>query len=213
MSYIIEREQHGRNERSVDVERFTADLAKALGGTVIPRDQYPDRYAEFSLDDTVVTVSRGWAHREFDKVTIGIEAADVRFTYNDRPSGADYRTPKATVSVTRPLARIVADVKRRVIEPAKAPLAKLRDHAAMVAKRTSDLAATAERLRRDYPGLDVSIKNGSSYSGTLYRNRDGAPYLSGNFNADGSVNIERLGSLTADQFERLMRALYQEKTA
>jgi hypothetical protein len=143
-------------------------------------------------------------------VTVCIESASVKIEHNNRPSGEKYKLPRATVSATRPLGRILADIKRRVLDPSQAPLAELRAYAAQLAKQKDDLAATAERLRADHPGLSVNIKDSSTHSGTIYRNGEGGPYLSANFYADGSVSIDRLGSLSAEQFDRICRALYND---
>jgi hypothetical protein len=211
--YVVTRENYGKTERVIDVQRFAADLSKALGGAPVEKgdESYRDRYARFRLaDGTIVDVTRSWHSREFDKVTISIDSASVKIEHNNRPSGDKYKLPKATVSVARPFARILADVKRRVLDPSQAPLAELRAYAAQLAQAKSDLAATAERLRKDHPGISVNIKDGSTHSGTIYRNDESGPYLSTNFYADGRVSIDRLGSLTADQFDRVCRALYND---
>jgi hypothetical protein len=159
--YIVTRESYGRTERVINVQRFAADLSKALGGQPIIKgdESYRDRYAQFRLaDGAVIGVSR--SHHAWDMGSISIDAA-LTLTYNDRPSGEKYKTPTAKVAVTRPFARIVADIKRRVIDAAQAPLAELRAYGDMIAKRTDDLAATAERVRKEHPGLSINIKDGS----------------------------------------------------
>jgi hypothetical protein len=208
--YIVTRESYGRTERVADVERFANDLSKALGGQPIIKgdESYRDRFAQFRLaDGTVIGVSR--THQAWDMVSISIDAG-LKLSDNDRPSGEKYKMPSAKVAVTRPFARIVADIKRRVIDAAQAPLAELRAYGEMVGKRSDDLNATAERLRADHPGLSVSIKDNSTYKGSIYRNSEGWPYLSGTFYADGTVSLDRLGSLTAEQFDRVCSALYND---
>src|SRR5215471_8331553 len=91
--YIVTREFYGRTERVIDVQRFATDLSKALGGQPIIKgdESYRDRYAQFRLaDGAVIGVSR--AHQAWDMVSISIDA-DLKLTYNDRPSGEKYKTP------------------------------------------------------------------------------------------------------------------------
>lgn len=211
--YITTRERFGRQERVLDVQRFTIDLADLLGGTYIkPNPDNLDRgerYASLRLDDCEIGITVNW--RCGEKVNVSIGPADLNFNARgySRPYGDEYRTPNATVSVTRPIERIAADIKRRVIEAGKAPIAKLRAHAEQLDQAAKGLVSTVDRLRKRYPALQVKVEQGATTSGSIYSNGEG-PYLNGRVYADGSVSVERLGSLTADQFDRVMRALYGE---
>ena len=211
MSYIEVVQSYGHDERKLNVARFAADLRKALGGAPLPaKDCDTDvyRHARFALDGNEITLTSGWRRNEIDKVTVRCSPLNCKLDYNNTPRGDEYKLPEATVSAERPLQAIAADIKRRVIEPAKAPIAKRREYAATLAKQANDLASTCARLRERFPGLSVTLKNGATYSASLYHNTDAGPYLSGQVHADGSMSIDRLGSLSADQFERVMTALY-----
>jgi len=211
--YFIEKESYGRVERVMDVQKFAADLAKALGGTYVapkPNDMGAgERYAHIIVDDCDIGITRGWENRNSDKVTFNIAPANCTLGYNDTPRGEEYKLPRASMSVSKPMNRLVADVKRRVIDPAKAPIAKRREHAAELKRRANSLVDVAAKLRAAHPGLEVKVADGSTYSGSIYRNGDG-PYVSGSVYADGTVSIDRMGTLSPAQFDRVMRALFND---
>ena len=213
--YVVDRDEYGHPRQSIDLPQFAADLCKAMGGTLPPvnpdRTSYDlARYQSFALDGCEIGLTRGWHRNEWNKITVCIAPpADAKLTYNQTPYGEGYKLPKATITATRPMDRIVADIKRRVIEPAKAPIAKRREHAEQLRQNANDLASTAARLRKSHPNLDIRVEQGATSSGSFFRQGEG-PYLSGTFYADGSASINHIGSLTRKQFERLMRALYAE---
>jgi hypothetical protein len=111
------------------------------------------------------------------------------------------------------MAKVVADIRRRLLDPA-VEVAKVRKaHADKIGAQKSDLASTAETLRKRFPGLTVRHDKDASQNGSIYRNDDSGsgPYLSGRFYNDGKVTIDQLGSLSSEQFERVMAALYENQ--
>jgi hypothetical protein len=210
--YFTTKETFGRTEKILDVQRFTRDLAKAMGGAYKapkPDDMgVGERYATFDLDGFTIGITRSWQDRLADKVTVNIDPADVKLTYNDTPRGDDYKLPRASLSAGKPMARIVADIRRRVIEPAKAPTEKRRAYAADLKAKANNLAARADTFRKN-PRLDVRVENGATHSGTIF-NREGV-YLNARFYADGTVGIDRLGTISADQFEAILAVLYSKE--
>lgn len=212
--YVKTETKYGREERSLDIHRFARDLAKAIGGKVIPQapgEIINERYASIEIDGAAIGLTGGRGRNDLEKVTVRISPLGLKLSYNDTPRGDEFKTPEAKVSTARPLAAIAADIKRRVIDPGAAPIAKLREHATACVQQAADLQSTADRLRKRYPLLSVTVKDGARHSASLYRNANDEPYLSGTVQADGTVSIDRLGSLTAAQFERVMAALYPVK--
>jgi hypothetical protein len=209
--YVKTETKYGREERSLDIHRFARDLAKAIGGKVIPQapgEIINERYASIEIDGAAIGLTGGWGRNDLEKVAVRISPLGLKLSYNDTPRGDEFKTPEAKVSTARPLATIAADIKRRVIDPGAAPIAKLREHAAACVQQATDLRATADRLRKRYPGLSVTVKDDARHSAPFYRNDNKGPYLSGTVYPDGSASIERVGSLSPEQFARVMAALY-----
>lgn len=207
MTYIS---HNADNRLTLDLKRFAGDLAKELGGKVVPNESQHDRYIRILINDTELTLSAGWKSGEVNKVTVSIWPAEQALRHVDVPRGDGFELPSATVSASRPLHRVAADIKRRVIEPATAPLAKRRERLIQVGERARDLKKSAERLRKQFPGLSINTDQDRGQTGTVYYNADGV-YFNGRLNADGSVYPDRLGTLTAEQFERLMAVLTKKK--
>jgi hypothetical protein len=204
MTYLTNRKEFGRTLRAVDVNRFTADLCKAMGGKLLNGRGEQVRGSSFELDGAEISVHTIW--NASDKVSLHIAAYPRNWLGSNEPHGDDYKLPSIRVSVERPMATLVKDIKRRLVAPAQAPLAKRREHAAKISDNAAKLKATSERLRKAYPHLDVRLENDATYNGTFY-NREGV-YLNGRFDYNGGVTIDRIGSLSAEQFDRVMDALY-----
>lgn len=185
-------------EAVFDMARFAADLAAELGGTVI---EDPERRDCNTIEVDGVRAwlaTKGYGAGAYAKVHVHAMRPADGLAYNDHPYGKEYKLPDAWVTATRPMPAIAKDVRRRVIEPAKTPLAKWREHGAAVRRRGADLVARAAWLRG--LGLAVRLDNGATRTGNFH----GA--VSGEFYADGAVNIRHL-NLDAATFERVVRAI------
>lgn len=205
MTYLTNREEFGRTLRAVDVTRFTTDLCQALGGKLV-NDPERRAGASFILDGAEISVHSIW--NASDKVSLHIAPSPRTWLGSNEPHGEEYKLPSIRVSVERPMAALAKDVKRRLIDPAQGPLAKRREHTAKIADNATKLKVTSERLRATHPSLDVRLERDATYNGTFY-NRNGV-YLNGRFDYNGSVTIDRIGSLSAEQFDAVMRVLYGE---
>lgn len=131
------------------------------------------------------------------KVSIGYAGP---YTYDRRISW-----PSITVDASRPLDKIAADVKRRVIEPAAAPLAQLREIEAALANGRAAVEAQAAKITKCYPFASVKVKTGEAQA-DLYMNRD--VYLSGRLNANGSLYVDRLGTVPPERLSAVLAALF-----
>lgn len=204
MNYVTERERYagsGTTEKVLDMKRFAKDLAKEMGGTLDkpPESGYDaERYASFKLGDETIGLTAGWKRSELEKVTVTINPK-TRVPYGfDRP---DAKLPDAMVSVSRPLAAIAKDITRRVLEPAKAPLAIIRD---ILDKRTNDIA-TLKNVAAEIKakGFEVRMADDATYSGDFYaKGYD----LSGRFNVNGRVDIKSMDNLTMTMFDKIVKA-------
>lgn len=212
--FLITETKYNRDEQVLDLHAFAVALAKALKGKIIRHDADSianDRYVSIEIEGAILGLTKGWKKSELEKVEVRIGPIGLKLGYNDTPRGDEYKTPEASVSTGRPMDKIVADITRRVIEPGKAPIAKLHEHAATCNQQANELLATAERFRKRDPNMKITVKDGERFSAGLYRNVTGQPYLSGNIRSDGSVTLDHL-SLSAEQFERFYAAIFPKKT-
>lgn len=120
MSYLVEVERYGRKEYEFETERFTRDLAAALGGEYLSSDC---NRGSIKLGAEELTIYSLWNGR--GRVECSMYAPDV--PHSDRNYySADHKTAEATVSSARPIEKIAADIRRRVIEASAAALANQR---------------------------------------------------------------------------------------
>ena len=133
MTYLKWRDADGYEKgcrECLDLSAFAADLCKALDGKPISTNDR-DGYATFKLANGARALCR----------KAGDQPRSTRSPYTsilpdelDRLRGYDlsieYRLPASvTVSAKLSLDKIVADIKGRLITPAQAPLANLREFA------------------------------------------------------------------------------------
>jgi hypothetical protein len=207
MTYMIDGTT--KYDFSIDIKAFARDLAAPMGGTVLPNDDDYNgkRYAEIAFSDYTIGLTAGWQKNERNKVAVSISPTGIKPSHAS-PYCDKYKLPRINVSVERPIGSVAADIVRRLIEPAKAPIAERRQYAENVDRAANGLQAAAAKLRAAYPPLSVTLNQGETHAARIYNNNGAGPYLTAQLYADGSVSIDRLGSLSAAQFERLMAALY-----
>ena len=133
MTYLKWRDADGYEKgcrECLDLSAFAADLCKALDGKPISTNDR-DGYATFKLaDGCKLSLSKGWRSTEIDKVAVHIDPPDELDRLRGYDLSIEYRLPASvTVSAKLSLDKIVADIKGRLITPAQAPLANLREFA------------------------------------------------------------------------------------
>jgi hypothetical protein len=188
--------------QSLDVRPLAALLAKELGGTMLPArgDEPCTWYSEFAMPDgAVVTLYRN--NQRF-RVSIGIDNETRRKIGN---SVTLPEMPDANLSPNRPIAALAKEIKRRVIEPSKQALEVARGRVAEELSRRSSLADKVAELSKAFPiaAIDLDRDGGSA---SFYLNARGA-YLSGSLYADGSLSLQRCGTVPADRLGAVLKAL------
>ena len=94
--YVKTETKYGREERSLDIHRFARDLAKAIGGKVIPQtpgEIINERYASIEIDGAAIGLTAGWRRNDLEKVTVRISPLGLKLSYNDTPRGDGIRSP------------------------------------------------------------------------------------------------------------------------
>jgi hypothetical protein len=208
--YITVSHAYGRHTEKINLDAFAADLAAALGGTLEQPEPGYHTSCRIAFPEAglCLSVSSGWRKSEARRVTVSAHITDVR--YDDRPCSdgrGTYKMPEATVSIDRPMAKIAADVKRRVIDAAERPSAAIRAYAAKRAVERDDLAAAIKRIVSAVPEMAES-RNGPSdnYRRQLHWMADGI-HMSAYAYSTGHVSVERLGTVSAAAFIEICEVL------
>ncbi|MGX1098871.1 hypothetical protein [Amorphus sp. MBR-141] len=197
------------NESELDVSAFVRDLAGAMGGSVEPdKSDIPDdmrHSAAFTLDGNSLSFSR--VYNKPDRVEIHISADDVQARDRDHYTKA-HKAASATLSTSRPLDKIAADVWRRVIEPSQDALAGQRERRDVLATRRAEIVETVERLRAALPESHVDIESdGLSAS---FRAGGHCGYLYARVDRD-CVTIDRMQSVPVSTFLEIVALLERDK--
>lgn len=200
----------------LDTFAFTRDLAPLLDGTVDIKDaNNQDRGAAILLpDDMRLTI---WTDRSNpEKVDLRIYPSDLPIWPNPFPAYSDtYKLPSIGVSTGRPLAKIAADIKRRLIPEAKAPCEARRKYVRQQNEATNSLTAYAARVKAEIPGFRITEPrdDGSPVSLSAYWGT-GATYLDARLYSNGNVGIDRISSMPFEMFKEVCRVLgVKPKTA
>jgi hypothetical protein len=209
VSYLVETESFGRKEFKIDLPRFATDVAAALTALlpetavqVMPAGDYPAENQTIRVgNDNVNLHADNWKK----KVTASIAAPELKWgernTYDK-----SHRTENASVNPNgRKVASIAADINRRVIVASQEALAKQREYAAAQVVAKAEIVRLANALKERLPGIDIRVneqdKRATVYSGTT------GHYFSGTLTVDGTVTIERVGSVPMDKFARIVAIL------
>jgi hypothetical protein len=205
VSYVIEiPSKYGhRPDIKIDLPRFAAELAKELGGKLQkPDTDYPNERQRIQIGaDMLELGANSWKKR----VTASLSAPDVPWgdwsTYDKAQ-----KTESASVNPDgRSIAAIAKDIRKRVIDANQPALAARRAYAAQQQQNREDIVRHADALKKAHPLLDVRV-NKERQNAVIYSGSSGH-YISATMNSDGSVGIDRIGSVSAETFGKIMAAL------
>lgn len=200
VSYISPTDRHPRG--AIDMPRFAADLAKELGGTVQPDGDYPHENQKIALaggKEFLRLTADNWKRR----VKVTVAASDIR---EYRVGDSAQHTESATLNPDgRAIAAIARDIKRRVIDASQRALAAQRAWAAQQIEDKASVQQQSDALKAKHPALYVRVDHGglvASISGGATGH-----YISARMEAGGRVTVERLGTVTAEQFDQIVEVL------
>lgn len=116
--------------------------------------------------------------------------------------------PEASLDSGRGIAKIAADLKRRVVEPAAEPLAKAQAKLAALNADRENLERNAAALSGALPFLDISVpEDRTKWEAPVYASRNGV-YLSGRLNSNGGLYLDRIPTIPADRVQAVLAALF-----
>jgi hypothetical protein len=199
-----------RRDAHMDLARFATDFAKAIGGKLLPADGMDaNTLRKLALGAEIISMSvPNYGPAAKMKVTFNISAPDVKHDERNFHDKAQ-KTDEATVSPdNRTIAAIVKDVKRRVIEANAPALAAQRAYAHTIREGRASIVEIANGFKKRFPGMDVRL-NEKEQRATVYGGK--GHYVDASIMSDGSVNVQRLGSMTLYKFERVMALLNKTK--
>jgi hypothetical protein len=196
MTYVKWRDADGYESgcrECLDLSALAADLCKALDGKAISTDDRNGDVTFELVDGCKVSLSNGWRSNEVDKATVHIDPPDELDSLRGYDLSIEYRLPTSvTVSAKLPLDEIAVDVKRRLITPAQAPLANLREFAKQLERDGRSLEIIGKSYAAQFPELEITVPEFSDHRAGI---RGSAPiYLLDDFYSDGRVSIERMGA-------------------
>lgn len=201
MTYFVATERYGRIEVEFDSKRFLSDLAAALGGTDVDPEYQGGR---FSVGELAMYLRQGWGAKA-RRVTINCGTTDKSAHQLAYARGRVPDFPEISIDPDRPLDAVVKDIRKRLIEPAAEPLAALKSLASEQADTVATLRAHAERINASYPG-SVTLRDETKSEASFYLNSAGC-YLSGRLNTDGSLYVDRLGTVPSSKLDALLKLL------
>ena len=205
MTYMITTtNQYGRTERTMDMPRFSADLAKELGGKVLAHDI--DRHSIMIGLDRLDLHFNSWKGH----VHVSISAPDVAhgdWSSYDQKQRADDANVKPD---GRKIASIAKDIKRRVIDASQSALAARRAYAEAQKQNRASIVKHADALKTACPKLDIRV-NDREQRAQIYSGPSNY-YLNATMMSDGKVSIERIGSISVKTFRKLIAALEADKS-
>jgi hypothetical protein len=202
MSYVIEKSCviGTGTEKKIDEQKFAADLAKALGGTV-EQTGFQNESVYIIVGDVKLFVrADNWKKR------VEVSVSCVGMSYNDfNLYDNAQKTQSATVNPeARSIELIAKDIKKRVIDANQPALAARRAYVAAKKEASSNVAKIAAELAA--AGIDVRLDSDNSCA-QLYTK---GTYLSARLESHGKISIDRVESMSPAKFLRIV-AILKEK--
>lgn len=196
MAYTIN--ENGRS--TIDLPLFAADLARELGGTASAWGDFPNERQQIILGSDRLDVTCGYRDK---RVHVRIDAVDV--PWNDRDHYArDQKTESASVNPdARPIGRIAADIKKRVIDASQPALAKQRER---YAQRLNN-RATIDMSRQGLSDIGFDVRPSDDGQQAAIFSGASRHYVHATLYADNTVSIDRLGNMPLETFITIMNLL------
>lgn len=195
-------------EMSLDTPRLVADLAKALGATVKPDEMAASEFSPGTIiigEMSIYVRSEHGAKKGRARISIGAPELARKLSH-----GGPDAFPAITVDASRPLDKLATEVRRRVIEPAAAPLAALKARIEGEHNARADCERHAARIRAAHPKANIAFRDASTTEANFYMNTSGG-YLTGRLQPDGRLYVDRCGTVEGVRVDAVLAALFGEQ--
>lgn len=186
----------------VDCVAVAKALAETWGGTLGEGEACAHGIGRVILGDLTVYIR---AAKDLGRVEVGASAPALErsVSHYSRPT-----FPRVSSDTAKGIAKLAADLKRRVVDPAQAPLAELKGKVTAQTDARTELEAHATALRLSMPFLDIKVPaDAQALEASVYCSKDSL-YLSGRLLSDGRLTIDRLSAIDTDRAAAVLRALY-----
>lgn len=207
-NYVDCKEHCGRVDREFKIEQFTRDLATALGYAAIisdPGTKYPTCWIDAGEDLRLHVRSNYGA--KISKADIGAGTAGNKSTALEYHNSLKF--PSISVDSGRATAALAKDVKRRLIDPSRALVKQEADRCEKHENEISSMLALADKMRKDFPGLELRHENKNAKTMKLYLN-NAAGYLYGEMSSDGHCTFQQFSVKGLDDARRIFAAMTTE---
>jgi hypothetical protein len=204
--YIREIERYGCTERVFAMAAFARDLVPVLGAE-LQSDNETSIDSEFNRPKLIIgdlTIYLRVEHGA-QKGRVGISCGNPALERQMTGTRPDF--PRITVDASRPLNKLAADIKRRVIEDAAEPLAKLR---AMVSGQQSERAeceAHAAKIRDAFPQARIEFGDPLKTEASFHMD-GGGTWVSGRLQSSGALYVDRVGIVRGARVLPLLKAMF-----
>lgn len=191
----------------VDVAKIAQELAKAWGAEVGECEEGAFGIGRVLIDGLTIYVRGGL---QLSKIDVGAScpALERKLSHYARPE-----FPRASADTAKGIEKLAADLKRRVVDKAQAPLATLQASFSAQCGHRENLKAHAEAMRAAVPGLEVSISADETDTTAALRGNAGGLYFTGRLSSSGSVSFDRVGSIGNAKALKVLAALFAAEEA
>lgn len=206
MTYLVTAESYGRPETRLNLRAFATDLAKAMG-TRVEYDSLNERdpyCLSMAVGEGSLSVAR--MHGKNDRTRV-----EVSFSYPHKvphaywPNDPKYKFPTITVDTERPMAKLVQDIGKRIVEASQPAIAAWKAYCEQTRQNQNRLLAEVEKIRAAVPAARITVNDAKDRADFSF-SADNA-YLTGTLNSDGSLHIGHCSSITPDRIAAVLAAL------
>lgn len=202
VKYITETEEYGRKRYQIDLPRFAADIAKELGGKLMPAGDYPNEHQAIMVGSDQLDLRADNHKRRINCYANAPEIAWGDWSTYDKAQA----TESASVNPDgRSIGAIAKDLKKRVLDANQKPLAARRAYAVAQRENRASIVKNADALKAKHPGLDIRV-NEREQTAQIYSGATGH-YVSARMSHSGEVSIDRIGSFSAEAFGQILAIL------
>ena len=198
--YMID-DNSWKGKKTLDIRAFARDLAPFIGGELMPEGENDSgRVAYIMRGSNKISILTIWNKPGF--VTINISAPDINWEIARDMYGAQYKTESANFSVSRDMNILAKSIQNRVINPNIQILANQREFAKNRLDSVNKMENAIEQASKRNP--DFTFNKRDSHNASIGVT---GVYVCATMDSNLNVRIERLETVSLEQFEEIMKII------